>query len=177
MEDFFAFVVIVQSLNRVWLFVDPMNNSTPGSSILHHLLEFAQMHVIESVMVSNHLILYCPLLLSSMFPSIRVFSKEQALCIRWTKSWSFSFSNSPSNKYLGLISFRIDLFDFLDVQGDSQESSPAPQFESINSSALSLIYGPIFPSVHDYWENHIFEYTDHCSKRCLCFLILCLGFS
>ena len=72
---------------------------------------------IESVMVSNHLILYCPLLLSSIFPSIRVFSKEQALHIRWTKSWSFSFNNSPSNEYLGLISFRIDWFDFLAVQG------------------------------------------------------------
>ena len=72
---------------------------------------------IESVMVSNHLILYCPLLLSSIFPSIRVFSKEQALHIRWTKSWSFSFNNSPSNEYLGLISFRIDWFVFLAVQG------------------------------------------------------------
>ena len=142
-----------------------MNNSTPGSSILHHLLEFAQMHVIESVMVSNHLILYRPFLLSSIFPNIRVFSKEQALRIRWTKSWSFSFSNSPSNEYLGLISFRIDWFDFLAVQGDSQESSPAPQFESIESSVLSLIYGPIFPSVYDYWENHIFEYIDHCLQR------------
>ena len=68
-------------------------------------------------MVSNHLILYCPLLLSSVFPSIKVFSKEQTLSIRWTKSWSFSFSNSPSNEYLGFISFRIDQFDFFAVQG------------------------------------------------------------
>ena len=69
-------------------------------------------------MPSNHLILCCPLLfLPSIFPSIRVFSNELALCIRWPKYWSFSFSISPSNKYLGLISFRIDWFDLLAVQG------------------------------------------------------------
>ena len=73
---------------------------------------------IESVMPSDCLILCYPLLLlPSIFPSVRVFSKEQALHIRWTKSWSFSFNNSPSNEYLGLISFRIDWFDFLAVQG------------------------------------------------------------
>ena len=73
---------------------------------------------IESVMPSNHLILCHPLLLlSSVFPSIRVFSKESALCIRWPKYWSFSFNISPSNEYIGLISFRIDQFDVLAVQG------------------------------------------------------------
>ena len=73
---------------------------------------------IESVMPSNYLILCCPLLLSpSIFPSIRVFSSELALCIRWPKYWSFSFSNSPSNEHSGLISFRIDRFDLLTVQG------------------------------------------------------------
>ena len=73
---------------------------------------------VESVMPSNHLILCCPLLLlSSIFPSIRVFSNESVLCIRWPKYWSFSFSVSPSNEYLGLLSFRIDWFDFLVVQG------------------------------------------------------------
>ena len=72
----------------------------------------------ELVMPFYHLILCCPLLLlPSIFPSIRVFSNEPALCIRWPKYWSFSFSSSPSNKYLGLISFRIDWFDFLAVQG------------------------------------------------------------
>ena len=73
---------------------------------------------IESVMQSNHLILFCPLLLlPSIFPSVRVFSSESALCIRWPKYWSFSFSIRPSNEYSGLISFRIDWFDLLVVQG------------------------------------------------------------
>ena len=95
-----------------------------------------------SLMPSNHLILCCPLLLfPSVFPSIRVFSNESALHIRWPKYWSFSFSISPSNEYSGLISFRIDWLDLLAVQG-TQESSPAPQFQSINSLALSLLYGP-----------------------------------
>jgi len=73
---------------------------------------------VESVMPSNHLILYCPLLLlSSIFPSIRVFSSESALCIRWPKYWGFSFSISPFNEYSELISFRIHWFDLLGVQG------------------------------------------------------------
>ena len=76
------------------------------------------------------------LLLPSIFPQIRVFSSESALHFRWSKYWSFSFSISPSNKYSGLISFRIDWFDFLPVQGDSRESSPASQFKSINSLVL-----------------------------------------
>ena len=95
---------------------DPMECSTPGLPVLHHLPEFAQTYVIESVMPSNHLILCCPLLLlPSIFPSIRVF--ESALRIRWPNYWSFSFSISPSNEYSGLISFRIDWFDLLAVQG------------------------------------------------------------
>ena len=97
---------------------------------------------LESVVLSNHLILCCVfLLLPSVFPSIRVFSIELALRIRWPKYWNFSFSISSSNEYLGLISFRIDCFDLLAVQR-TLKSSPAPQFKSINSSALSLLYGP-----------------------------------
>ena len=79
------------------------------------------------------------LLLISTFPSIRVFSNESALHIRWPKYWSFSFSISPSNEHPGLISFRMDWLDLLAVQG-TQESSPTPQFKSINSSALSLLH-------------------------------------
>ena len=90
-------------------------------------------------MPSNHLILYCPLLLlPSIFPCIRVFSNESALHIRWPKYWSFSFSISPSNEYSGLISFRMNLLDLLAVQG-TQESSPTSQFKSINSLALSFL--------------------------------------
>ena len=80
------------------------------------------------------------------------------LCIRWSKYWSFSFSVSPSTEYSGLISFRIDWFDLLVVRG-TRESSPAPEFKSSNSLALSLLYGPTLTSVHDYWENHSFDYT------------------
>ena len=117
-------------------------------------------------MLSNHLILCHPLLpLPSIFPTIRVFSNESTLGIRWPKYWSFSFSTSPSNEYSGLISFKIDWFDLLAVsQGTSQESSPG-QLESINSSALSLNQGPIFTSVHDYWKNHSFDHTDLCWQR------------
>ena len=95
----------------------PQGLLTPGFPIYHQLTELTQTHVIESVMQSNHFILCCPLLPPSIFPSIRVFSNESALRIRWPKYWSFSFNISPSNEYSGLISFRMDLLDFLAVQG------------------------------------------------------------
>ena len=105
-------------------------------------------------MPSNHLILCHPLLLlPSIFPSIRVFSNESALHIRWPKYWSFSFSISPFNEHPGLSSFRMDWLDLLAVQG-TQESSPTPQFKSINSSVLSFLYRPTLTSIHDHWENH-----------------------
>ena len=108
----------------------------------------------ESVMPSSHLILSCPLLLlPSIPPSIRVFSNESTLPIRWPKYWSFSFNISPSNEHLGLISFRMDWLDLLAVR-DSQESSPTLQSKSINSSALSFLYSPTLTSIHDHWKNH-----------------------
>ena len=85
------------------------------------------------------------------------------LCITWSKYWSFSFSISGSNEYSGLISFRIDWFDLLAVQG-TQESSPAPQFESISSLALSPFYGPTLTSIYDYWKNYSFDYTNLCPQ-------------
>ena len=95
---------------------------------------------IESVISSNHLILCRSLLLlPSVLPSIRVFSNESVLHIRWPKYWSFSFNISLSNDYSRLISFRMDWLDLLAVQG-TQESSPTPHFKSINSSALSFLY-------------------------------------
>ena len=95
-----------------------MNCSTPGLPVYHQLPESTQTMSIESVMPSNHLILCRPLLLlSSIFPSIRVFSNESALCIRWPKYWSFSFNISPSDEHQGLISFRMDWLDLLAVQG------------------------------------------------------------
>ena len=97
---------------------DPMDCSTPGFPVHHQLVELAHTHVHYSmVMPSNHLILCCPLLLSSIFLNIMVFSKESVLCIRWPKCWSFNFSNRLSNEYSGLISFRIDWFDLFAVQG------------------------------------------------------------
>ena len=107
-------------------FCNPMGCSMPAFSVLHHRLELAQIHIhwvgdamsIESVMPSSNLVLRHPfLLLPSIFPGIRTFSSELALCIRWPKYWSFSFSISPSSEYLGMIFFRIDWFDFLAVQG------------------------------------------------------------
>ena len=114
----------------------------------------------------------CPLscwhyLTNSIFPSIRAFSSESALPIRWSKYWSFSFSNNPSNEYSGLISFRIDWFDLLAAQG-TLESSPAPQFESIRFSVLSLLYGPALygpVSAHDYWKNQNFDQMDLYQQR------------
>ena len=112
---------------------------------------------IELVMPSNHLILCCPLILPpSIFPRIRVFSNQSVLPIRWPKYWSFSFSISPFNEYSGLISFRMDWLDLLAVQG-TQQSSPTPQFKSINSSALSFLYSPTLTSIHDHWKNHSFD--------------------
>ena len=111
----------------------------------------------QSVMPSNHLILCRPLLfLPSIFPNIRVFSNESALCIRWPKYWSFSFSISPSNEHPGLISFRMDWLDFLAVQG-TLKSLLTPQLKSINSSVLSFPYSPSLTYTHDYWKNHSFD--------------------
>ena len=118
------------------------------------------------VMPSNHLILCRPLLLLPLvFLSIRVFSNESALDIKWPKYQSFNISISPSNGYSGLISFRIYWFDLLSVQGTlktlkSQESSPTLQFKSINSLMPKLLYGPILTLVHGYWKNHSFGYTE-----------------
>ena len=98
---------------------NPMDCSLPGLSVPYHLLKFAQVHVhCISVMTSSHLTLWCPLLLlPSIFPRIRDFPNESALCIRWPKYWSFSFSISPYNEYSGLTSLKIEWFDLLAVQG------------------------------------------------------------
>ena len=117
---------------------------------------FLKLMSIEAVRSSNHLILCCPLLLPSVFPSIMVFSNESVLCLRWPKYWSFSFSISPTNEYSGLISFRMDWLDPCSLR-DSQECSPTPQFRGINSSALSFLYSPTFISIHDYWKTHSFD--------------------
>ena len=140
----------VQLLSHVRLFVTPWTAAHRASLSITNSWSLLKLMAIQSVMPSNHLILCRPLLLPpSIFPSIRVFSSELVLQIRWPKYWSFSFSISPSNEYSGLISFRIDWFDPCSPR-DSQESSPTPQFKSISSSVLSLLYGPILTSIHDY---------------------------
>ena len=97
------------------------------------------------------------LLLPSVFPSIRIFSNESAVCSRWPKYYSFSIS--PSSEYSGLISFIAPC-----CPKDSQESSPAPQFESIDSLVLNFLYGLTITCVHDYGKNHNFDYTDLCQQ-------------
>ena len=126
-------------------------------------------------MPSNHLILcYSLLLLPSVFPSNLSFLMSQLFASGGQKSWSFSFSISPSNEYSVLISFRIDWFNLAISPRDSQESSPAPQLEGISSSALSLLYGPTLTSTHD-WKNYSFAYTDLCTGKVtsLLFNMLC----
>ena len=134
---------------------DPMVCSLPGFSV-HHYLTFMSS---QSVMLSNHLIFCHLLLLPSIFPSIRVFSNELALHIRWPKYWSFNFSDCSCNENSGLISFRIDWSPC--CPRDSQVSSPAPKLENISFSVLSLFDPPLI-SVHDYWKNHSFDYMDLC---------------
>ena len=111
-----VFVLVVQLLSHVQLFATPWTaawQASPSSTVSQNLSKFMS---IESVMPSNQLILFCLfLILPSIFPSLRVYSNESALCIRWPKCWSFSFSISSFNEYLGLISFRIDWLDLLAV--------------------------------------------------------------
>ena len=129
----------VQSLSCVQLFVTPWTAVRQASLSITSFQSLLKLMSIELVMPPNHLILCCPLLLlPSILPSIRVFSKESALRIRWPKYWTFSFTIIPSKEIPGLISFRMDWLDLLAVQGTSQESSPTPQFRCINSSALSF---------------------------------------
>ena len=155
----------VQLLSRVqdsatsWTAARQASLSITNSRILLSLMS------IVLVILSNHLILCRPLLLPSIFPSIRVFSNESVLCIRWPEYWSSSFSISLSNEYSGLISFRMDWLDLLARPRESQESSPAPQFKGTNSLVLSLFYCPALTSICDYWENHSFDYTDLCRKN------------
>ena len=124
----------VQSLSRVRLFATPWTEAHQASLSITNSWSLPKLMSIESVMTSNHLILCRPLLLlTSIFPSIRVFSNESALHTRWPKDWSFSFSISPSNGYSGLISFRIDWFDLLVVQGTLRSFL---QHHSSNASIL-----------------------------------------
>ena len=134
------FVSSVQSLRHVWLYATAWTAALQAYLPITNSQSLLKLMSIESVMPSNHLILCHPLLLLlSVFPSIRVFSKESVLCLRWPKYWSFSFTISPSNEYPGLISFRMDWLDLLAVQG-TLKSSPTTtvQKHQFFSAQLSL---------------------------------------
>ena len=132
---------------------NPSNHSTPGLPVHHQLPEFTQTHVYESVMPSSHLILCRPLLLLPPIPpSIRVFSNESTLCMRWPKYWSFSFNISPSSKHPGLISFRIGWIP-LQSKGLSRVFSNTT-IQKHHSSVLSILHSPTLTSIHDHRKNH-----------------------
>jgi len=126
----------VHLLSHIWLFVTPWTAARQAPLSITNSWSLLKLMSIKSVMPSNHLILCCPLLLlPSIFPSIRVFSNESPLHIRWPKYWSFSFNISPSNEHPGLISFRMDWLDLLAVQG-TLKSLQHHSFKSINSSVF-----------------------------------------
>ena len=168
----------VQSLSRVRLFVSPWTTARQGSLSITNSQSLPKLMSIQSVMPSNHLILCRPLLLlPSIFPSIRVFSNESALCIRWSKYWSFSFNICPSNKHSGLISFRMDWLDFLAVQGTLKS------FLQCHSPKASILPHSAFFIVqlsHPYMTTRktiALTKADLCWQSNVCFLICCLGWS
>ena len=150
-----AYVSSVLSLSRVQLFATPWTAAHQASLSITSSQSLFKLMSIESVMLSNHLILCRPLLLlPSVFPSIRVFSNESVLCLRWPKYWSFNIN--PSNEYSGLISFRIDWLDLLAVQGTLKSLL---QFHSSKASILwhSALCIVQLTSIHEYWKNHSFD--------------------
>ena len=134
-------VVVVQSPSPVQLFLTPWTAARQASLSFIISQGLLKLMAIQLMMPSNHLILCHPLL---FLPSVFNLQYELVLCIKWPKYWSFSLSISPSSEYSGLIFFRINWFDFLGSSRDSQESSPTPQFKSINSLMLCLLYYIIF---------------------------------
>ena len=154
----FLGLVIVQLLSHVWLLATPWTAARQASLSFTVSWSLLKLMSIELVMPSHHLVLCFPLLLlSSIFPSIRVFSNESALGIRWPEYWSFSCNIHPSNEYSRLISFRIDWFNLLAVQGTLKSL-----FQHHSSSGLSLFYGPTLTSIHGYWKKYSFQYMDLC---------------
>ena len=141
-----------------------MNCSTPGLPITNSW-SLLKLMSIKLMMPSNHVILSCPLLfLPSIFPSIRVFSNESLLRIRWPNYWSFSFNISPSNDYSGLISFRMDWLDLLAVQGTVKSLLQHHSSKAVVDQffGLSFLYSPTLTSLHDYWKNHSFNKMNLC---------------
>ena len=154
-----------------------MDFSTPGLPAHHQLPEFTQFMSIESVMQFNHLILCHPLfLLPSIIPSIRVFSNESALCIRWPKYWSFSFNINTCKDYSGLISLRMN---WLDVPAVQETLKSLLQHHSSKDSILchSAFLTLQLSHPYDYWKNQSWLDGHLLAKQCLCFLTCSLGWS
>ena len=169
----------VQSLCRVRLFATPRTAACEASLSITNSRSLLRLMPIESVMPSNLLILSHPLLLPpSIFSSIRVFSNESALCIRWPKYWSFSFNISPSNEHAGLISFRMDWLDFLAVQGTLK--SLLQQYSS-KASVLRCLAFFIVQLSHPFMTTGkniaLTRWTFVGNGKFVCFLISCLGWS
>ena len=142
----------VQSLSCVGFFVTSQTAAHQASLSITNSRSLLKLMSIELVMPSNHLILCHPLLLlPSIFPNIRVFSNESVLSIRWPKYRCFSFTISPSNEYSGLITFRIDWFDLLAVQGTLKS------LLQHHSSKALILWHSTLTSTHDYWKNHSFN--------------------
>ena len=167
----------VQLLSRVWLLTTSWTAACQASLSITKSKSLLNLRSIEPVISSNHLSLCRPLFLPSIFPSIRVFSNEWVLHIRWPKYWRFSFSISPSNEYSGLISFRLDWLDLLSVQGTLKS---LPQHHSLKASVLwcSAFFMVQLISVHDYWKNHSFNCMDLCRQSDVSAFLTCfLGLS
>ena len=152
----------VQSLRNVRQFASPWTTARQDCLSITNFQSLLRLMSIQSVMPSNHLILCCPLLLlPSIFPSIRVFSNESVLRIRWPKYGRLGFSIGPSNEYSGLISFRVDWLDLLAVQGNLKSLA---QHHSSKASILwhSAFFIVQLTSIHDHWKNHSLDQTDLC---------------
>ena len=167
----YIFWLLLLFSHYVWLFVTPWPTACQAFLSLPISWSLLKLMSIESVMPSSHLTFCCPLLLlPSVFPSIRVFS-------RWPKYWSFSFSNQ-SFQWI----FRVGLTGLISLLSKGLWKVFST-IQSINSSALSLLYGPTFTSIHDCWKNHSFDYRHFCQtetkerQKGLCFLIRSLGWS
>ena len=139
----------VQLFSRVQFFSIPWIAACQASLFITNSWSSPRLVSIESVMPSSHLILCRPLLLLPIPPSIRVFSNESTLCMRWPKYWSFSFSIIPSKEFPGLISFRMDWLDLLAVQGTLKSL-----LQHHSSKASILLHSPTLTSIHDHWKNH-----------------------
>ena len=150
-----------QSLSRIQLFATPWIAAHQASLSITNSRSSLRLTSIELVMPSSHLILCHPLLLlPPVPPSIRVFSNESTLCMRWPKYWSFNIS--PSNEHPGLITFRMDWLDLLAVQGTLETLL---QHHNSKESILwysVLFYGPTLTPMYNYWKNHMFDYRDLC---------------